>query len=536
MEAEVQSLRGARDDLMSQQLLAGILDAIPVRVFWKDEDLVYLGCNAAFARDAGFADPREIIGKDDYQLVWREQAELYRSADREVIDSNQPKLFMVEPQTTPSGDLITLLTSKVPLHGPQGEVRGMLGTYLDITDRVRAEAQRDQVSEQLRVAQKMEAIGSLAGGVAHDFNNLLSVILSYTDFALEAVRRDDPLRGDLLEVKGAAERAAVLTRQLLAFSRKQVLQPVPTNLNAIATGLDKMLQRIVGEDVELRQALAPDLGRTRADPGQIEQVLMNLVVNARDAMPTGGRLTISTANLELDAVAAARHDVAPGAYVSVTVADSGCGMDAPTRDRVFEPFFTTKEKGRGTGLGLSTVYGIIKQSDGAIWVDSEPGQGTAVHICLPQDLSAPSVTAVQYPAVASRPTGSETILVVEDDAVLRDVVQRSLGAAGYTVLAAAGGEEALRLAGVHSGPIHLLLTDVVMPSMSGRAVAEELVRERPTLDVLYMSGYTGDALGHHGVLEAGTHFLAKPFTPSDLTRRVREVLDSGSTALTDELA
>ena len=396
----------------------------------------------------------------------------------------------------------------------------------DITERKRAAAEQKSLEEQLRGAQKMEAIGSLAGGVAHDFNNLLSVILGYMELALNSVREGDPLRDDLMEVRRAGERAAVLTRQLLAFSRKQVLQPVPLSLNQVAAGLEKMLRRILGEDIDLVQELAPDLGLTLADTGQIEQVLMNLVVNARDAMPEGGKLTIETGNVELGAEYGKRHgEVAPGPYVMVAVTDSGCGMDLQTKAKLFEPFFTTKEAGKGTGLGLSTVYGIVKQSGGTIWVYSEIGKGTTFKIYLPRDYSTAKTTATNLPAVAGRRTGGETILVVEDEEALRRVTQRMLERAGYKVLTAASGDEALVTVAQHKGDIHLLLTDVVMPRMNGKVLAQALLKMRPTAKVLYVSGYADNAIIRHGVLDIGTHFLAKPFTAADLTRKVGEELD-----------
>ena len=413
-----------------------------------------------------------------------------------------------------------------------GKVVAIQGIGRDVTERKQAEQARAQLEEQLRASQKMEAIGSLAGGVAHDFNNLLSVILGYTGFAMEGVRDGDPIRNDLLEVKQAGERAAALTRQLLAFSRKQVLQPVAIDLNQIAAGVEKMLQRILGEDIDLVQTLAPDLGLTLADPGQIEQVLMNLVVNARDAMPEGGKLTIETSNVEIDEEYAARHvAVTPGSYVQLAVSDKGCGMDEQTRERIFEPFFTTKERGKGTGLGLSTVYGIVKQSGGNIWVYSEPGQGTTFKIYLPRAPSATAATAIEPTTIRAPSTGTETILVVEDEEALRKVALRALEAAGFKVLTAADGNEALMKSAQHAGDIQLLLTDVVMPGMSGRVLAQELAKTRPTIKVVYMSGYTDNAIVHHGVLDPGTHFLAKPFTSADLTQKVREVLDIGVTNL-----
>jgi nitrogen-specific signal transduction histidine kinase/CheY-like chemotaxis protein len=397
-----------------------------------------------------------------------------------------------------------------------GAITGYVAVKRDITRDLALEAQFLQ-------AQKMQGIGRLAGGVAHDFNNLLSVILSHTEFLLDSVAELDPLREDVVEIERAGKRAAGLTRQLLAFSRKQVLAPEVLDLNHILGDMEKMLRRIIGEDVALSQELAPDLGLVKADPGQIEQVVMNLVVNARDAMAGGGALVIRTRNRDLGEEESRRADVAPGRYVEVEIADTGVGMDAQTLGRIFEPFFTTKPVGKGTGLGLATVYGIARQSGGGILVDSEIGKGTAFHILLPRDLSeaAPAARAAPAPRTAAGPA---TILVVEDEEPLRRVAVRILEKAGYTVLAAGDGAEAARLA-AECGEIDLLLTDVIMPQMSGRALAEGLMRERPGLRVLYMSGYTDDAIVHHGVLEPGTHFLSKPFTQEGLLEKVRDVLD-----------
>ena len=380
--------------------------------------------------------------------------------------------------------------------------------------------------EQLRQAQRMECIGRLAGGIAHDFNNLLSVILPYTELALEAVHDGDPLKADLLEIKRAGESAASLTRQLLAFSRKQVLQPVPLDLNRVVTDLDRMLRRIIGEDIELVQRLSPDLGQVKADPGQIEQAIMNLVVNARDAMPGGGRLTLETRNVDLDAEYAAHHpEVEPGAHVKVSVTDTGTGMDESTLARIFEPFFTTKGLGKGTGLGLSTTYGIVKQSGGSIWVRSVLGSGTCFEIYLPRQHSTTIAAVKPQPALALL-VGTETILVVEDDGAVRNLAKRILATAGYTVLAAANGGEALLICEQHRTPIHLVLTDVVMPQMSGRALVDRLATVRPGIKVLFMSGYTDDAIVHHGVLEPGTQFIGKPFTQQALLSKLRQVLEA----------
>jgi two-component system, cell cycle sensor histidine kinase and response regulator CckA len=418
-------------------------------------------------------------------------------------------------------------TSATLLRPVPGTPRCLLASIIDVSERKRAEAERLKLEEQLRAAQRMEAIGLLAGGVAHDFNNLLSVILCSTEFAMERVRGDDRAREELVEVKKAGERAVALTRQLLAFGRKQVLQPAVLSLNMVASGVEKMLRRILGEDIDYVQVLAPDLGLVRADPGQIEQVLVNLVVNARDAMPDGGKLTVETRNVELDEAYAARHvAVKPGSYVQFTVSDTGYGMDKKTQARIFEPFFTTKERGKGTGLGLSTVYGIVKQSGGNIWVYSEPGQGTAFKVYLPRDYSpSTTVTYSKLAAIPAAPRGTETILLVEDEEAIRGIAKRILCEAGYTVLTAASVGEALMASDAHQGKVHLLLTDVVMPQMGGRVMAERLAVDRPEIKVLYMSGYADDAVIRHGTLAPGTHFISKPFRAAELTRRVREVLD-----------
>ncbi len=416
-------------------------------------------------------------------------------------------------------DLIVSL-ERIELGGEQY----LLGVMSDQTDRLRAEAERERLEQRMRASQKLEAIGQLAGGVAHDFNNLLVVILNYTDFVLQALHEGDPLRNDLVEVRRAGERAAGLTGQLLAFSRKQVLRPVPFRLNQVPEGLERMLRRILGEDIDLVLELALDAGVVLADPGQLDQVLMNLVVNARDAMPEGGRLRISTRNVQVEGGSVpGGPDIAPGEYVEMTVADSGCGMDDATRNRAFEPFFTTKEPGRGTGLGLSMCYGIVRQSNGYIWIDSVPGQGTTVRIQFPRErlVVQPPVAVVERP-----PRGSETILLVEDEPALRTLVRRLLASAGYEVLVAEHGQAALELARGLSSPVDLLVTDVVMPRLGGGRVARELKSRWPRLEVLFMSGYTGDEIAKHGVLEEGTHFLAKPFTVDSLLRRVRDVLDA----------
>jgi CheY-like chemotaxis protein len=371
----------------------------------------------------------------------------------------------------------------------------------------------------------MEAVGQLAGGVAHDFNNILTAILGYADLLAEGLPAEDQRREDLDEIRKAAQRAAALTRQLLAFSRKQVLEPQALDVNVLVDNMDKMLRPILGENVEFRAIAAPQLHAVRADPNQIEQVILNLAINARDAMPKGGKLTIETANVDLDEHYAARHaTVVPGPHVMLAVSDTGTGMDAATQARLFEPFFTTKDPGRGTGLGLATVYGIVKQSGGSIWVYSELGQGTTFKIYLPA-FDAPAERIGKPSAPLLGLMGTETILVVEDDEQLLHVAHRALEARGYTVLTAGRGDAALDTARRHGGPIHLLLSDVTIPDMDGRALAATLRKERNDLRVLYMSGYADQAIVHHGVLDAAVAYLPKPFTTEAIARRVREVLD-----------
>jgi len=387
--------------------------------------------------------------------------------------------------------------------------------------------ERRALEQQLRQAQKMEAIGRLAGGIAHDFNNLLMVISGYSEFLLDRLGPDQALRGPAKEIASAAERATSLTRQLLAFSRKQMLTPKVIDLNAVVTENLKMLTRLIGEDIDLVMIPGAELGPVKADPGQIEQVILNLAVNARDAMPQGGRLTIETSNVMLDDSYARLHaPVQPGDYTMLVITDTGIGMDADTQSRIFEPFFTTKGT-KGTGLGLSTVYGIVKQSGGYIWVYSELGKGTSFKIYMPH-VTPEEVAAVEKPAapaVVPLETARETILVVEDEVNLRRLTRQFLDNQGYTVLEAADGAEAVQICVAHQGIIHLLLTDVIMPGMNGRELAHRVSEIRPNMKVLYMSGYTENAIGHNGTLDAGITLLQKPFTLHALKAKVREVLD-----------
>ncbi|HKZ05591.1 MAG TPA: ATP-binding protein [Methylomirabilota bacterium] len=413
------------------------------------------------------------------------------------------------------------------LRDSAGRPRQLRGLTVDLTERKRAEIALRESEDQLRQAQKMEAVGQLAGGIAHDFNNLLMVIQGDSDLIRRKIAEDHPLRRNVDGIRDAAQQAAALTRQLLAFSRKQVLAPKVVDLNSVVGGMQAMLQRLLTETIQLVFVPKADLGYVKADPSQLEQVIMNLVVNARDAMPEGGRLTMETDHLDLDAASALGHgEATPGRYVVLAVTDTGTGMDDATRERLFEPFFTTKEPGKGTGLGLSTVYGIVRQSGGHIWVYSEIGHGTTFKICLPVVAEQPEREAAPVEAAAGGARGPETVLLVEDAPRVRAVVREILEMNGYRVLEAHDGQGAIELSRQHGGPIHLMVTDVVMPQMSGRELAQHLGRSRPDMRVLFMSGYTDNAIVRHGVLEAGTAFLSKPFTPDALAAKVREVLDA----------
>lgn len=470
---------------------------------------------------AGY-DPEELIGQDVSKIYFNpSDRDLFLEKIKETGVLND---YEVKFKAKDGGVLNVSLTANL-ISDKDGNPVAIEGILRDITGRKKAEQEMIALQEQFRQSQKMEAIGKLAGGVAHDFNNLLTIIKGYCQLSLPTIKEGDPLKENIEEVVKASDRAADLTRQLLAFSRRQIMEMRVLDLNHILRNLDKMLRRMIGEDVELKTLLADDLGKVKADPGQIEQVLMNLVVNARDAMPKGGKLTIETANIKLDEKYARNHiAVTPGDYVMIAVSDTGIGMSPEVRERVFEPFFTTKERGKGTGLGLSTVYGIVKQSDGNIWVYSEPGKGTTFKIYLPKvDEPAEELRVkVERPEL---PRGSETVLVVEDDEKVRKLSVKILEKHGYEVIGAGSGEEALEICRERKKPIHLVLTDVVMPGMDGRQLTKKLMEVCHGFKVLYMSGYTDNAITHHGVLERGLDFIQKPLSIEGLVRKVREVLD-----------
>ena len=491
------------------------------RVFASDNAREVLGLPADFPLDTHAA-WLALFHPEDRQKT---QAEIAASPD------GVPRLDRVFRIVLPHTGQTRWIERRGQLTLHTGGVRGrwVRGVIMDVTERVRLEEALHAAEDQLRQSQKMEAIGRLAGGIAHDFNNLLSVVLSYSDMLLSAGVVSEPHAGDLREIHGAAGRAANLTKALLAFSRQQVLEPAVLDLNDVVHRMDKMLRRVIGEDIELRWTADPALGRVRVDPGQIEQVLMNLAVNARDAMPAGGKLTLETANVDLDESYASVHgSVTPGPHVMLAVTDTGAGMSKEVQAKIFEPFFTTKGIGKGTGLGLSTVFGIVRQSGGHIWVYSEPGQGTTFKIYFPRTDQSPEVKA----RVAGAPAtlrGSETLLLVEDDEQLRLVSRTILAKNGYQVLAAASPADALDRCERESGHIHLMITDVVMPGMNGLQLATQAAKSRPEMKVLYVSGYTNNTIVHHGVLDEGVAFLQKPITPEALLRKVREILDDGTT-------
>jgi PAS domain S-box-containing protein len=496
----------------SHSLLNAVVEGTADAVFVKDLEGRYLMINSAGARAIGKT-VGEVIGKDDRELFTPDTAGPIMEADRQVMASAEFQTF--EETATAAGVTRTYLSTKGVYRDAQGQVVGLIGISHDVTELKRLE-------EQFRQAQKMEAVGRLAGGVAHDFNNLLTVINGYSQLVFSSLRPDDPSRELLAQIQKSGERAANLTRQLLAFSRKQILQPKVVSLNNLLGELLKLLKPLIGEDIELELASDPSLGLAKVDPGQFEQAIINLAVNARDAMPHGGRLKIETHNAELDEDRSQRHsDVKPGQYVQVAVRDSGHGMDEATRGQIFEPFFTTKGLGKGTGLGLAMVYGFVKQSGGHIEVESEVGHGATFHVYLPR--TTETATAVKSPPdILNIPKGAETVLLVEDEEAVRTISKVVLQSSGYSVLEARDGQEAVWVAQQHQGPIHILVTDVVMPRMSGRQLASMLSQTRPQMRVLFMSGYANEG----GSSLANVGFLQKPFLPISLSRKVREVLDA----------
>ena len=506
----------SREELrVSQQRFAAFMRHLPGVAFMKNREGRYVFYNDA-AQGLFHLDPADFLGKTDHEVWPPEYADRLIANDEKVL---RTKALVEAVESVPQQHGVHhWLIYKFPIVDENDEVQFIGGMGIDITE-------RRQLEDQLRQSQKMEAIGRLAGGVAHDFNNLLTVISGYGDMIMRGLAPDDPLHGCIEEVLKAANRATSLTNQLLAFSRRQVIQPKVLDLNVLVANMDRMLRRVIGEHIELETVLTPGLGSVKADAGQLEQVIMNLAVNARDAMPEGGRLFIRTGNVSVPHSSRLHADVRPGSYVRLTVADTGKGMDAEIMIHLFEPFYTSKATGKGTGLGLSTVYGIVKQSGGEIVVESEPGSGATFHIYLPRFAAAQDTAQPARTTRAVR-AGTETILLVEDEPGVRQLVREMLFRLGYTIFEAGGGAEALRIFEQHKSGIDLLLTDVIMPQMSGRDLAARLRAVQPALKVLYMSGYTDDMLAHHGVLEPDVYLLAKPFAPDELGAKLREVLDT----------
>jgi len=510
-----------------------LLDSLPAYAYFKKAGSVYVAANRKFCEAVGCS-PDEIAGKSDFDLFPRELALKYRTDDARMVISGET-FWVGEEEMVDHGRRFVVETRKVPVKDEKGTVVGLIGLGFDITE-------RKQLEEQLLQSQKMEAVGRLAGGVAHDFNNILTAIMGYSDVLLEKLPPEDPLRRFPEGILETVDRASNLTNQLLAFSRRKDVQPEVLCLNDVVADMERMLRRLIGEDVELISDLEPALGPVKADPVQLEQVLMNLAVNARDAMSRGaGRLTIKTSNVELDLDFVRRHvGLEPGPYVLLSVTDTGRGMGPEVQAHLFEPFFTTKEKGKGTGLGLSTVYGIVKQTGGHIEVESAPGAGATFRVFLPRhtggaggrgEEASRSPVPEAEPAVGTRHgvsllQGTETILVVEDDEGVRKRACEILQGYGYVVREAGHGEEALAVAARHPEPIHLLVADVVMPRVSGPELARRLAPSRPEMKVLFISGYTDGELAPYGVLREGTSLLRKPFKPEALARRVRALLDA----------
>ena len=488
--------------------------------FTSDLDGRCLAVSRSVERILGY-EPEELVGRHFSVVMPPDSVELAQEQlERKLRGETGTTTYELDLLAKDGSRVPVEVTSRVIRRG--GEIVGFQAVARDLRERRALEVRLGQ-------AQKMEAVGQLAGGIAHDFNNLLTAVSGYSELLLAKLAPSDPLRRDVEEIRKAGERAAVLTRQLLAFSRRQVLQPKVVDVNDVIQETEEMLRRLIGEHIELETKPSRKLARVRADPGQLGQVIVNLAVNARDAMPDGGRLTIEAANVKMSTARAARYPPMPaGAYVRLAVTDTGVGMDAETRARVFEPFFTTKEPGSGTGLGLATVYGIVKQSDGFVFVTSERGRGATFEIFLPE--VEEEVDGRAEPPRASPLFGEETILLVEDDAVVRELVREILEANGYSVLEAAQGEEAIAICRGHDGPIDLLLTDTVMPRMGGRELAEHVRNERPQTRILFMSGYTQVGFDGLGGLPAGVAFIQKPFSPTALAARVRDVLDEPAQA------
>lgn len=502
----------------SWEYLTNIINCIGDPIFVKDRDHNLVLVNDAYCTFSGMK-REDLIGTLGFQGFSPDMAQsLWQEEEKAFITGKE--LQTEDIINDIQGNARTLMTKRSLLSDKAGNLQLVIAVR-DISEYKRLEAQFLQ-------SQKMEAIGVLAGGVAHDFNNLLNVINGYSELLLDALQLEDPMRQDLEQIRDAGQRAAALTSQLLAFGRKQIMQPEIIDLNLVITQMSSMLRRLIGEDIEISINTPADLGLIHADSSKIQQIILNLIVNARDAMPSGGKLTVETLNVDFEEPYIKDHPVATsGPYVMLAISDNGTGMDAKTQARIFEPFFTTKAKGKGSGFGLATVYGIVKQSSGYIWVYSEPAKGTTFKIYLPR-IQAERLNAPAPKVQISGFSGSETILVVEDEASVRTLAVRILKDHGYHVLEAANGSEALQIAKEYAGKLHMIVTDVIMPGMSGKMMIAQLEAEQPNVKVLYISGYTDNSIVHHGILDSNVAFLQKPFSIEGLVRKVREVLDTAA--------
>lgn len=520
-----QNILKSRDEALFNEkaFLRSLIDSADDLIYFKDRNSVYLGCNKSSEAFTGHSE-QEQQGKTDFDFFDKEIAEQILKHDQLVLEGGVA-VHTEEWVTSASGSRLLLDTVKAPIYGQDGQPIGLVGISRDITRRRQAEEEKATLESQLQQAQKMESVGRLAGGVAHDFNNMLTVILGHAELGLIRLDPAHPVHAGLQEIRRTAERSAELTRQLLVFARKQTISPKVLDLNSVITAMLKMLERLIGEDIQLNWQPGPHLWQVNIDPSQIDQILANLCVNARDSISDIGRITIDTGNRVIDeSYSVGNIESKPGEYVTLTVCDDGCGMDKETEAHIFEPFFTTKGSGKGTGLGLATVFGAVKQNNGFINVYSEKGIGTKFTIYLPRH-QGNAVQVQEKCPVETAPRGNDTILLVEDEAAILTMVLTMLTEQGYTVLTSQSPVEAIRIAGEHANEIHLLITDVVMPEMNGRDLANNLLANYPQLKCLFMSGYTSDIITHRGVLEEGVNFIQKPFTLPGLASKVREVLD-----------
>ena len=522
-DAEKELVENRKVLIKERGLLRGVINSISDMIFYKDTSGKYLGCNRSFESFTGL-EAQNLIGKTDRDLFAGENFDFFSQLDMEILTTGN-SVRLENLVLTREGKSLLLETVKTPFRGLDGTLHGLVSISRDITERKHAEEEREKLQEQLIQAQKMESVGRLAGGVAHDFNNMLGVILGQSELALSRLEPTQPLYSNLQEICKAANRSADLTRQLLAFARKQTVAPKVLDLNKTVGGMIEMMQRLIGEDIRLSWFPGVGLWPVKIDPTQIDQILANLCVNARDAILDTGKITIETGIATIDEAHHAMHSEAvPGDYVTLVVSDTGCGIDHAILSRLFEPFFTTKEIGKGTGLGLATVYGIVQQNNGFISVHSEPGQGASFEIYLPryegETDQMPEGSKMELPV-----RGHETILIAEDESMVLQMTKRMLEMQGYKVLTADKPSKAIQMAQEYIDEIHLLLTDVVMPDMNGRDLARKLLSYYPQLKTLFMSGYTANVIAHHGVLDDSLHFIQKPFKMDNLTVKIREVLD-----------